>query len=201
MSEAKHTQGKAIPAVSSFPPIGPCYSVGMQDTKVAIAVTGKFDESDADISEANARRLAACWNFCEGIPTSEMEGNTFEDYVAEQAFINGMAPSEEGMTIGVNGLAAQLMAASFAGQFVGSGAINYLAINMEHREIGEFVVTMQRKNGITPAEKLKQVKAQRDELLALLKEVAGNFTQDDDLPDNLLPRIDAAIDKVEGGAA
>ncbi len=120
-------------------------------------------------TEANARRIAACWNFCEGIPTSKMEGNTFEDYVAEQAFINGMAPSEEGMTIGVNGLAAQLIAASFAGQFVGSGAINYLSINMKHREIGEFVVTMQRKKGITPAEKLKQVKDQRDELLEYLQ--------------------------------
>lgn len=71
---AKHTQGKVIPAVSSFPPIGPCYAVGMQDTKVAIAITGKFDEPNADISEANARRIAACWNACDGIPTAWLEG-------------------------------------------------------------------------------------------------------------------------------
>lgn len=127
---AKHTQGKAIPAVSSFPPIGPCYSVGMQDTKVAIAITGKFGEPDADISEANARRIAACWNACDGIPTAWLEGG-----------------------------AADILEHSIA------------------------------------------LIKQRDELLALLTEVAGNFTRDDDLPDNLLPRIDAAIDKVEGGAA
>lgn len=133
MSEAKHTQGKAIPAVSSFPPIGPCYSVGMQDTKVAIAVTGKFDESDADISEANARRIAACWNACQDIPTEALEADVPEIF----------------------------------------------------RQIN----------------RQEELEAQRDDLLALLKEVAGNFTQDDDLPDNLLPRIDAAIAKVEGGAA
>lgn len=71
----KHTQGKVIPAVSSFQPIGPCYAVGIQDAKVAIAITGKFGEPDADISEANARRIAACWNVCEGIPTKALEAD------------------------------------------------------------------------------------------------------------------------------
>ena len=56
MSEAKHTQGKAIPAVSSVSQIGSCYAVGTQDTKGAIAITGKFDKPDSDISEANAHR-------------------------------------------------------------------------------------------------------------------------------------------------
>lgn len=76
MSEAKHTQGKAIPAVSSVSQIGPCYAVGMQDTKVVIAITGKFDKPDSDISEANARRIAACWNACEGIDTGMLENIT-----------------------------------------------------------------------------------------------------------------------------
>ena len=48
----------------------------MQDTKVVIAITGKFDESDADISEANARRIAACWNACKGIDTGMLENIT-----------------------------------------------------------------------------------------------------------------------------
>ena len=46
-----------------------------------------------------------------------------------------------------------------------------------------------------------ELQAQRDELLALLDEVRRNFTRDDDLPDDLLPRIDAAIDKSTGSAA
>lgn len=76
MSEAKHTQGKAIPAVSSISQIGSCYAVGMQDTKVVIAITGKFDKPDSDITEANARRIAACWNACEGIDTGMLENIT-----------------------------------------------------------------------------------------------------------------------------
>lgn len=130
MSEAKHTKGQVIAAVSNFPHVGQCHSVGITGTKVAIAVTGKVDELDADISEANARRIAACWNACDGIPTAWLEGG-----------------------------AADILEHSIA------------------------------------------LIKQRDELLALLTEVAGNFTRDDDLPDNLLPRIDAAIAKSEGGAA
>lgn len=76
MSEAKHTQGKAIPAVASVSQIGSCYAVGMQDTKVTIAITGKFGKPDSDISEANAHRIAACWNACEGIDTGMLENIT-----------------------------------------------------------------------------------------------------------------------------
>lgn len=104
----------------------------MQDTKVAIAITGKFDKPDSDISEANARRIAACWNACEGIETDRLE---------EAPPLRNLA---------------------------------------EHVDL---------------------VVAQRDKLLELLNELRCNFTCDDDLPDNLLPRIDAAIAKAEGGAA
>lgn len=43
---------------------------------------------------------------------------------------------------------------------------------------------------------LKQTNA---ELLDLLRKVSGSFTNDDDLPNILLPRIDAAIARAEGG--
>lgn len=89
MSEAKHTQGKAIPAVSSVSQIGPCYAVGMQDTKVVIAITGKFDKPDSDISEANARRIAACWNACEGFSIEELEGaDLFKDSIESANLID-----------------------------------------------------------------------------------------------------------------
>lgn len=64
---AKHTQGKVIPAVSSFSPIGPCYAVGVQGTKVAIAITGKFDEPNADISEA--KHTPGPWEIRRGYDT------------------------------------------------------------------------------------------------------------------------------------
>ena len=37
------------------------------------------------------------------------------------------------------------------------------------------------------------------ELVGLLDEVRSHFTRDDDLPDDLLPRIDAALRWVAGG--
>lgn len=96
MSEAKHTQGKAIPAVSSVSQIGPCYAVGMQDTKVAIAITGKFDKPDSDISEANARRLAACWNACDGFSIEELEGaDLFKDSIESGNLINELLAALE----------------------------------------------------------------------------------------------------------
>lgn len=47
---------------------------------------------------------------------------------------------------------------------------------------------------------VRELMAQRDELLSLLSEVSKNFTREDDLPKGLLSRIDAAIAKAEGKA-
>lgn len=82
-------------------------------------------------AQANARRIIACVNACDGFSIEEIEGaNLFKDSIESDNLID-------------------------------------------------------------------ELQAQRDEMLSLLTEVAGNFTRDDDLPDNLLQRIDAAIDKVE----
>lgn len=54
------------------------------------------------------------------------------------------------------------------------------------------------KDSIESCNLIDELQAQRDELLSLLTEVAGNFTRYDDLPDNMLPRIDATIAKVKG---
>lgn len=118
----------------------------------------------------NARRLVACWNACEGIPTDALYGKSIDEYVSQQAFITGMNPSPEGMDLGVKGLAAQMMAASFAGQFIGNGAVNYLEMSMSHPDVGPFTVTIQRTQGLTPTQKLRQAEAQRDELLEALRD-------------------------------
>lgn len=117
----------------------------------------------------NARRLATCWNACDGIPTNELEGKSIDEYVSQQAFITGMNPSPEGMDLGVKGLAAQMMAASFAGQFIGNSAVNYLEMRFLHPDVGPFTVTIQRTQGLTPAQRLKQVETQRGELLKALR--------------------------------
>lgn len=149
-----------------------------------IAVARVHIDSDVDertqqhlesVKEANASRLAACWNLCESVPTEDMEGKTLDEYVIQQAFITGMNPSPEGMGLGVKGLAAQMTAASFAGQFIGNGAVNYLEMRFSHPDVGPFTVTIQRTQGLTPAQKLKQVEEQRDELLGALKDVRGDL--------------------------
>ena len=68
----------------------------MQDTKVAIAITGKFDKPDSDISEANARRLAACWNACDGFSIEELEGaDLFKDSIESGNLINELLAALE----------------------------------------------------------------------------------------------------------
>ncbi|WP_143182179.1 ead/Ea22-like family protein [Serratia fonticola] len=46
------------------------------------------------------------------------------------------------------------MAEAFADQFKSSGAVNYLELLFEHCDLGQLTVTMQRANGLTPAQKL-----------------------------------------------
>lgn len=124
-----------------------------------------------DMNE-NARRIVACVNLMEGYDTADIEGKTLHKFVSDQAFINGMSV-RNGLHVELNGLACQFLAASFAGQFKGSGAVNYLEVAMSHPEVGEFVVTMQRMDGKTPVQFRKEAEAQRDKLLALAKQMPG----------------------------
>ncbi|HDL6653426.1 hypothetical protein [Yersinia enterocolitica] len=58
-----------------------------------------------------------------------------------------------------SGLAIQIMAESFADQFKSSGAVNYLELLFDHSEVGPLTVTMQRVDGLTPAQKLATAEA------------------------------------------
>lgn len=157
---AKHTPGRLY-SLQKYPSV---LHSKQGDRGRRVCCTESF--GDKDENEANARRLAACWNACEGIPTNDLEGKSIGEYVSQQAFITGMNPSPEGMDLGIKGLAAQMMAASFAGQFIGNGAVNYLEMRFSHPDVGPFTVTIQRTQGLTPTQKLKHVEAQRDALLA-----------------------------------
>jgi hypothetical protein len=46
------------------------------------------------------------------------------------------------LEIDIEGLPCKMLAASFAGQFVGSGAVHFLTIDMKHESIGYFTVTI-----------------------------------------------------------
>ena len=116
------------------------------------------------IRKENARRLAACWNALDGIPTDQIKGKSLAEIVVGMTHLTGM----QGGTIGLEGGACGLLAANFADQFKGSGAINFLEVRMGHPEVGEFTVTMQRQEGETPSQQIAALKKQRAELLEVL---------------------------------
>lgn len=209
-----HTPGRLLAGVCIYED-GSKHFCAVQEgnEKKIVALSGLAGEANEQEAMSNSSRLAVCWNACEGIPTSELEGKSIDEYVSQQAFITGMNPNPEGMDLGVKGLAAQMMAASFAGQFIGNGAVNYLELSMSHPDVGPFTVTIQRTQGLTPTQKLKQVEDQRDVLLEALRSVflwmenqadsqskGGHATFDLMLLREQRDIAQAAIAKAEGGA-
>ncbi|EPP3538313.1 hypothetical protein ACUN59_005429 [Klebsiella variicola] len=60
-------------------------------------------------------------------------------------------------------LASAMFATMFAGEFVRHGAKNYLELNYDVPEMGEFTVTIQRKEGKTPGERIAELEAVVDQ--------------------------------------
>ncbi|WP_368207648.1 hypothetical protein [Aeromonas sp. s12] len=156
----------------------------------------------------NGRRIVACWNLLDGYPTKDLEGVTLAEFVAKQAFISQF-DANDGVNLSISGVAVQLLAASFAGQFKASGATNYLEMSGNHPETGPFTITMQRKHGLTPAEKLEAMTKQRDVLLDAMyavqsvmnsSEGVAGWHKNGDIAswDKVLPEVADAIEFVEG---
>ena len=157
---------------------------------------------------ANARRIVACWNLLDGYATEELEGVTLAEFVAKQAYLNEMT-TNDGLNISMSGMALQMVAASFAGQFKANGATNYLELSGNHPETGPFTITMQRTHGFTPAQKLAAMTKQRDVLLDALNGVLGVMNNSQGVAgwhqngaiaawDELLPEVATALEFVEG---
>lgn len=90
-----HTQGRLMAGTIYIAIHGEqseFHCVGIEGTNKAIATTGfvggDADNSDA-ISAADARRLAACWNACDMIPTEHVEG--FAEAIGTVISTNGKA--------------------------------------------------------------------------------------------------------------
>lgn len=60
-------------------------------------------------------------------------------------------------------VASAMFATMFAGEFVRSGAKNYLELDYNVPAIGDFVVTIQRKEGKTPGERVAELEAVVDQ--------------------------------------
>lgn len=130
----------------------------------------KIDECPVGgtFSPDDARRLVACWNAFEGVPTEKFEGKSITEYVTNEAYITGVADGR----MGIAGESAQVFIHALAGVFVGIGAENYLEMSFTHPGTGPFQITMQKTTGKTPHEFRKDAEAQRDELLDALKDLA-----------------------------
>ncbi|MFQ2467588.1 hypothetical protein ACK312_04710 [Aeromonas caviae] len=157
---------------------------------------------------ADAKRLAACWNLLDGYDTEELEGVSLAEFVAKRAYLNEMT-TNDGLNISMSGMALQMVAASFAGQFKANGATNYLELSGSHPETGPFTITMQRTHGLTPAQKLAAMTKQRDVLREALNGVLGVMNNSQGVVgwhkngaiatwDELLPEVTAALEFVEG---
>ena len=157
---------------------------------------------------ADAKRLAACWNLLDGYDTEELEGVSLAEFVAKRAYLNEMT-TNDGLNISMSGMALQMVAASFAGQFKANGATNYLELSGSHPETGPFTITMQRTHGLTPAQKLAAMTKQRDVLFEALNGVQGVMNNSQGVAgwhqngaiatwDELLPEVATALEFVEG---
>ncbi len=80
MNESQHTPGPAIlvPGYDGMIALGERPEDADHCVKMFNAMTHRLDPEDI----ANARRIAACWNVCQGIPTETLEAGrckmTFE---------------------------------------------------------------------------------------------------------------------------
>jgi len=120
------------------------------------------------------RRIAACINAFEGIPTERIEGKNLGEILAGEVRLHGAGPrADGGFGFEFSGGVCPLMAEAYAEQFKQSGAINYLELLFNHSDIGPLTITMQRVEGLTPAQKLAQAEAQRDALQQKLDALAA----------------------------
>lgn len=118
-------------------------------------------------SKEKDERAIACVNAFEGIETDRIAGKSLGEFLAGELYLNKAEPKQDGsFGFTFSGLAVQLMADCFADQFKSSGAINYLELLFEHAEVGEMTVTMQRVEGLTPAQKLAAAEQRIAELEA-----------------------------------
>ena len=174
--------------------------------EVVVRMEGHTEDSPELV--AFAGRLVACYNLLDGYDTEELEGVSLAEFVAKRAYLNEMT-TNDGLNISMSGMALQMVAASFAGQFKANGATNYLELSGSHPETGPFTITMQRTHGLTPAQKLAAMTKQRDVLFEALNGVQGVMNNSQGVAgwhqngaiatwDELLPEVATALEFVEG---
>ncbi|TNH91747.1 hypothetical protein CF139_02590 [Aeromonas hydrophila] len=160
------------------------------------------------VTAANARRIVACWNLLHEFDTEAIEASTFADFIGKQVYQHEIENANSG-ELRLSDVSLQLMAAGFAGKMKANAAENYMEFGLFHPETGHITLTVQRKEGLTPAQKLAAMTKQRDVLLEALNGVLGvmnnsqgvaGWHKNGDIAtwDELLPEVATALEFVEG---
>ncbi|MDF8330532.1 hypothetical protein P5G63_19410 [Aeromonas salmonicida] len=170
------------------------------------------DEDGTDFATlyhaADAKRLAACWNLLHEFDTEAIEAGTFADFIGQQVYMHEIENANSG-ELRLSDVSMQLMAAGFAGKMKANAAENYMEFGLFHPETGHITLTVQRKEGLTPAQKLGAMTKQRDVLLEALNGVLGVMNNSEGVAgwhkngdiatwDELLPEVATALEFVEG---
>lgn len=71
------------------------HAVGIPGTKDVVAINGEVGSDDEEESIANARRLVACWNSCDGITTISLEDGNSTNRQPMLDMANGIAELEQ----------------------------------------------------------------------------------------------------------
>lgn len=124
--------------------------------KGEVTFSGNFDKAAQIFVEHIAKRWSQQWKKHE---KSATEYDRFMEVVevAHKALEKGTPLDLESLFKGE--LASAMFATMFAGEFVRHGAKNYLELTYNVPKLGEFTVTIQRKNGKTPCERIEELEA------------------------------------------
>ncbi|HAU6473896.1 TPA: hypothetical protein JD883_26880, partial [Citrobacter freundii] len=128
--------------------------------KDKVTFTGDFDPAAQVFVEHIAKRWSQQWK------NLEKRANEFDRFMdamdtAKEALAAGTPLDLESLFKGE--MASAMFATMFAGEFVRSGARNYLELGYNVPEMGEFTVTIQRKEGKTPGERIAELEAVVDQ--------------------------------------
>ncbi|ECC3391155.1 hypothetical protein KGS20_004399 [Salmonella enterica] len=128
--------------------------------KGEVTFSGNFDKAAQIFVEHIAKRWSQQWKKHE---KSATEYDRFMEVVevAHKALEKGTPLDLESLFKGE--LASAMFATMFAGEFVRHGAKNYLELTYNVPKLGEFTVTIQRKEGKTPGERIAELEAVIDQ--------------------------------------
>ncbi|MFQ1632650.1 hypothetical protein ACK39T_04490 [Aeromonas veronii] len=184
-------------------------SVGSTDGTGVCEVWPRYENGFPDSEgKANARRIVACWNLLHEFDTEAIEAGTFADFIGQQVYQHEIENANSG-ELRLSDVSMQLMAAGFAGKMKANAAENYMEFGLFHPETGHITLTVQRNEGLTPAQKLAAMTKQRDVLLDAMyavqsvmnsSEGVAGWHKNGDIAswDKVLPEVADALEFVEG---